>query len=50
MSLTLRKLAMLEKSFAEREEAARIDDYTSCPVDKDLEDRVKALMEKVRTI
>lgn len=50
MNIALRKLAMLEKSFQEQEEAARINGYSSIPVDPLFRERVAKLMEKVRTI
>ena len=48
MNITLRKLAMLEKSMAEQEEKARLEGWASCPIDKDLQARINSLMEKVR--
>ena len=50
MNLTYRKLAMLEHDFIVREEAAKIDDYYSNPIDKDLEYRVRTLLNKVRQL
>ena len=50
MNLTLRKLALLEKSFEQREEEARIQGYTSCPIDKDFQRKITELMDRVRTI
>lgn len=50
MNIALRKLAMLEKSIAEREEAARLEGYTTSPVDPALREKITKLMEKVRVI
>jgi len=48
MNLAFRKLAMLEKDFIEREENARIQGYTSSPIDRDLKNRVTKLLDQVR--
>ena len=48
MNITFRKLAMLERSLAEKEEQARLEGYSSCPIDKDLQSRINYLMDKVR--
>ena len=50
MNITLRKLAMLEQNFIQKEEEARIQGYTSCPIDYDMKNRISALMEKVRVL
>ena len=50
MNIALRKLAMLEKNFIEQEEAAKINGYTTCPVDRDLQQRIALIMDKVRKI
>lgn len=50
MNIALRKLAMLEKNMAEKEEAARIQGYSTCPIDSDLKKRITDLMDKVRFI
>ena len=50
MNITLRKLAMIEKSIAEREEAAKIQGYSTNVVDADFKNRITTLMDKVRTI
>lgn len=50
MSITLRKLAMLEKNFIEQEKNAKLQGYTSNPANSDLRERVSKLMVKVRTI
>jgi hypothetical protein len=49
MNLTYRKLAMLEKDFIAKEEAAKIEGFYASPVDKDLQRRVSYLLEQVRT-
>lgn len=50
MNIALRKLAMLEKSMIEQEEAERIQGYSTCPIDQDFKRRVTELMDKVRVI
>ncbi len=50
MNIALRKLALLEKSMIEREEAAKLDGYTSSPIDSNLKQRITQLMDKVRAI
>lgn len=50
MNISVRKLAMLEKSFLEKEEAARINGYATNSIDADLQRRVKDLMDKIRVI
>ena len=50
MNLTLRKLAMLEKSLNEREEIARIEGYATNAVSTEFKKNVRDLMDKVRTI
>ena len=48
MNITLRKMAMLEEKFQKEEEQAKIQGYSSCPIDRDLQDRVTNLLDKVR--
>ena len=48
MTLAFRKLALLEKRFSEQEEFARINGYSTCPVDKEFKEKVEYLMKKVR--
>ena len=48
MNLTFRKLAMLERDFIAKEEAAKIEGFYSCPVDKELQGRVTNLLDQVR--
>lgn len=50
MNISVRKLAMLEKKIAEKEEFARINGYVTVAVDTDLHERVKNLMDKIRVI
>ena len=49
MNIALRKLAMLEKDFAKREEVARLEGISS-PIDKGLQRRITELMDRVRAI
>ena len=48
MNLTYRKLAMLEKDFIAKEEAAKLEGFYSSPVDKELQYRVTNLLNQVR--
>lgn len=50
MNIAIRKLAMLEKSIIEREEAAKFDGYVTSPVDQAFKEKVVRLMEKVRVL
>lgn len=50
MNITLRKLAMLEKSIAEQEERARVQGYSSVVIDNEMKKRITDLMDKVRVI
>jgi hypothetical protein len=50
MNLALRKLAMLEKDFAAREEAAKIDGYSSCPIDREFRSKISKVLDQVRYI
>ncbi len=47
MNLAYRKLAMIEKEFIAREEAARIEG-TTCPIDRDFKNRITRLLDQVR--
>ena len=49
MNIALKKLAMLEKALIEKEESAKLQGYTSVPIDTDLRKRITFLMDKVRT-
>ena len=48
MNLAYRKLAMLEKDFIQREEAAKIEGICSCPIDRDFKNRITRLLDQVR--
>ena len=50
MNIAMRKLAMLEKCLAEREEKLKFDGYATAPINSHLRTQVKVLMEKVKTI
>ena len=50
MNIALRKLAMIEKCYAEMEENARIQGYSDCPIDREFQRRISEVMEKVRVI
>lgn len=47
MNIAVKKLAMLEKDFRRQEEEARVQGYTSSPVDSEFRRKVSNLMEKV---
>lgn len=48
MSLTYRKLAMIEKDLIAKEESARIQGYTSCPIDRYFKDKITSLLDQTR--
>ena len=48
MNIAYRKLAMLEKDFIAREEAARIEGTSTCPIDRDFKNRITQLLDQVR--
>lgn len=50
MNIAMRKLAMLEKSFQEREERLRVEGFTSSPIDSHLRHQVQDLMEKIKVL
>ena len=50
MNIAIRKLAMLEKDIIEREEAAKLEGYTSSPVDPAFREKITRLMDKVRDL
>lgn len=50
MNLTLRKLALLEKSIAEKEETARINGYTTNVSDVEMKKNITELLNRVRVI
>ena len=50
MNIAMRKLAMLEKDFEDKEEKARVDGFASCPINIHLQRQVKDLMDKIRVV
>lgn len=50
MNLVLRKMALLEQEMIEKENEAKFNGMTSSFVDKDLQNRITKLMDKVRMI
>ena len=50
MNIAIRKLALLDKNLIEREEAARMEGYTTSPIDTAFREKVTRLMDKVRVI
>lgn len=50
MNIAMRKLAMLEKDLIAREEAARLDGFTTSPIDNQFREKITKLMDKVRVI
>ena len=50
MNIAIRKLAMLEKSLLEREEASKLDGYVTSPIDPVFQEKVIRLMDKVRVL
>lgn len=48
MNLAYRKLAMIEKDFIAREEQARMDGFTSCPIDNEFKNKITKLLDQVR--
>ncbi len=50
MNIAMRKLAMLEKDLIQREQAVKLDGYTSSPVDPAFREKITKLMDKVRVI
>ena len=50
MNITLRKLAMLEQNLIQQEETARVQGFSTCPIDRDLQNRITTLMDKVRVL
>lgn len=50
MNIALRKLAMIEKTFAEMEENARLQGYSECPFDREFQRKITAVMDQVRLI
>ena len=50
MNLAIRKLAMLEKNIAQKEEESRLDGYSTNIVDQEFKNRITTLMNKIRSI
>ena len=50
MNIALRKLAMIEKNYAEMEENARVMGFSDCPIDRDFQRKISELMEKVKVL
>ena len=50
MNIAIKKLAMLEKEFIRREEDAKVSGLDSCPIDRDLKNKITELMDKVRLL
>lgn len=50
MNIAIRKLAMLEKVMNQQEEEARINGYSSCPIDQNLKRQITDIMDRVRVI
>ena len=50
MSKVYRKLALLEQALDKNEQKASVNGYVTNEIDRDLKDRVTALMNKVRFI
>ena len=50
MNIALRKLVMLDKEFTAREEAAKLEGFTSCPFDPIFRDKVAKVVDQIRYI
>ena len=50
MNIAMRKLAMLEKEFIQREESARLGRFTFSPIDREFKEKITKLMDQVRFI
>ena len=48
MNIALRKLALLEKNLAEKEECAKINGYTTSPADRELQAKINDLLSRIR--
>ncbi len=48
MNLAIRKLAMLEKDFIAREEEAKLNGFTSCPIDREFKNKISKVLDQVR--
>lgn len=50
MNITFRKLAMLEQNMIEKEELAKFQGLSTCPIDSNFKERLTTLMDKVRSL
>ncbi len=50
MNIAIRKLAMIEKDLIEREEAARLEGFTTSPIDRQFKEKITRLMDRVRVL
>ena len=50
MNITYRKMAMVDKTLTEREEAARIGGYLTDPSEREFHNRITKLLDQVRVI
>lgn len=50
MNIVLKKMALLEKNLAQKEELAEIGGYSTSPYDRELKQKVTELMDRVRLI
>ncbi|MBR6126258.1 hypothetical protein IKQ21_01085 [bacterium] len=50
MNIALRKLVMLDKEFTKREEAAKLEGFSSCPFDPIFREKVSKVVDQIRYI
>ena len=50
MNIALRKLVMLDKEYAEKEAAAKLEGFTSCPFDPIFREKVAKVVDQIRYI
>lgn len=50
MNISIRKLAMLEKTILEQEATCRLEGYSTSSVDYELKEKITRIMDKVRII
>ena len=50
MNISMKKLALLEEKMIKEEEFAKIQGYTTTPIDYDFKRRITDLMDRVRII
>lgn len=48
MNIALRKLAMLDKEFTAKEEAAKLEGCTTCPFDPVFREKVAKVMRQIK--